>query len=266
MANWIAGYWFARQFDLPFAHTAFSSEKWEQFLGLGINETSVEYLLKNGFKKVRLPLFDEFIPAEIALNKKIIASYRHQRVVFVAEQDQCYKDQLGVMEDIQKKFYNAPARINDRLIYSKENFNIAIHVRRGDITVGKENKKTNLLIRWQDNSYFEKVLSAVISNLKQPKSIAIYLFSQGERSEFHNFEQFENIYYCLDMSAQDSFLHMVNADLLITSKSSFSYKPALLSKGIKVSPRNFWHGYSNSKEWILVEDNGLFDTTQLKTE
>ena len=66
------------------------------------------------------------------------------------------------------------------------------------------------------------------------------------------------------MNAQDSFLHMVNADMLITSKSSFSYKPALLSNGVKISPRNFWHGYPNTKDWILVDDNGQFDTSQLK--
>jgi len=31
------------------------------------------------------------------------------------------------------------------------------------------------------------------------------------------------------MGEQDSFMHMVFADLLITSRSSFSYKPALMS-------------------------------------
>lgn len=266
MANWIAGYWFARQFGLQFAHTTFASEKWEQFLGFGVDETSVEALIKQGYKKVKLPLFDEFNAAEIALNKSIIASYRNQRVVFVAEQDQGYQDQFGVMEDLQRKFNNAPARKGDALIYAKENFNIAIHVRRGDIVIGQVNKNPNLLMRWQDNSYFEQVLATVVSGLKQEKPIAIYLFSQGERSEFAAFEKFENLHFCLAMGAQDSFLHMVNADLLISSKSSFSYKPALLSKGVKVSPKNFWHGYPKTKDWILVEDNGLFDTTQLNTK
>ena len=266
MANWIAGYWFARQFGLQFAHTTFSNDKWEQFLGFGVDETSVEDLLNKGYKKVSLPLFDEFNPTEVALNKSIIASYSHQRLVFVAEQDQGYQDQFGVMDDLKRKFNNAPARKNEQLIYSKENYNIAIHVRRGDIVVGQENNNPNLLLRWQDNSYFEHVLTAVISNLKQAKPIAIYLFSQGVRSEFSDFEKFENLHFCLDMGAQDSFLHMVKADLLITSKSSFSYKPALLSKGIKVCPRNFWHGYPDSKDWIVAEDDGLFDIRQLKIE
>ena len=35
MANWISGYWFAKQFELPFVHIPFSSTKWDAFLGFG---------------------------------------------------------------------------------------------------------------------------------------------------------------------------------------------------------------------------------------
>ena len=66
------------------------------------------------------------------------------------------------------------------------------------------------------------------------------------------------------MNAQDSFLHLVYADLLITSKSSFSYKPALLNNGIKICPKNFWHGYPKSEKWILCENDGSFDIINLK--
>jgi hypothetical protein len=56
---------------------------------------------------------------------------------------------------------------------------------------------------------------------------------------------------------------MVNADLLITSKSSFSYKPALLSNGIKVCPKNFWHRYPDKLDFILVADDGILDNYPL---
>jgi hypothetical protein len=266
MANWIAGHWFARMFGLQFAHTPFSSKKWEQFLGFGIKEKGVEDLLSDGYKKVHLPLFDEYNPEEVALTRDIISSYRSQRVVFLAEQDQFYKDQFGLIAELRAKFHNAPARRNDISIYSKAEFNIAIHVRRGDIVVGQVNQNPNLLLRWQDNSYFERVLTTVVNHINPQKRVAIYLFSQGVRSEFPEFEQYENIHFCLEMNSQDSFLHMVNADMLITSKSSFSYKPALLSNGIKISPKNFWHGYPAIQDWILVDDNGQFDTKQLEAE
>jgi len=263
IANWIAGYWFAKQFGLKFAHIPFAQSSWEQFLGFGDKEKTAEELIKKqGYKKVLLPLFNEFNNTEVTLIKNIIASYNSKRVVFLAEQDQFYRDQFGVMNEIIDKFYKTKARENDKLIYSKDNFNIAIHVRRGDIVQGQESNNQNILMRWQTNEYFETVLSKVIEKIKPIKPIAIYLFSQGDRKDFSVFEQFENIHFCLDLDAQNSFLHMVYADLLITSKSSFSYKPALLNKGIKVCPRNFWHGYPETKDWILVDDDGNFDTSK----
>lgn len=261
IANWIAGYWFAKQFNLQFAHIPFSTTKWENFLGFGENETTVASLLAQGYSKVKLPLFDEDNQNEVALQQKIIASYANQKVVFVAEQDQFYRDQFGVMEDIKQKFHNTPARKDDKLIFDTAFFNIAIHVRRGDIVIGQENQNPNLLMRFQGNGYFEKVLRTVVETAPTEKPIAIYLFSQGEVKDFSEFAAFENLHFCLDMNAQDSFLHIVNADLLISSKSSFSYKSALLSNGIKICPKDFWHGYPDSEDWILADEKGNFQTS-----
>ena len=263
IANWIAGYWFARQFRLKFAHIPFSTKKWDDFLGFGYGNPKVEDLKKKGYKIRRLPLFDEKNNAEMLLNKRIIQSYEGKRVVFVAEQDQFYHDQFGVIEYIRKKFYSAPSRKNDRLTYSPDHFNIAIHVRRGDIMTDANNP--NLTMRYLSNDYFEKVLKQVIDNINVNKPIHIYFFSQGKPEDYPEFAEFPNLHWCLDMGAQDSFLHFVYADLLITSKSSFSYKPALLSYGIKVCPRDFWHGYPLGKDWILCDNNGRFDITQLNS-
>ena len=108
------------------------------------------------------------------------------------------------------------------------------------------------------------MLRQVVENIHTNKSVHIYFFSQGKPENYPEFSNYHNLHWCLDMDAQSSFLHFVYADLLITSKSSFSYKPALLNKGIKVCPKNFWHGYPNSKDWILVENDGTFDLTQLQ--
>lgn len=263
IANWIAGYWFAQQFRLKFAHIPFSTKKWDDFLGFGYGNPQVEDLKKKGYIIRRLPLFDEKNNAEILLNKRIIQSYEGKRVVFVAEQDQFYHDQFGVIEYIRKKFYSAPSRKNDRLTYSPDNFNIAIHVRRGDILTDPNNP--NLTMRYLSNDYFEKVLKQVVDNIKVNKPIHIYFFSQGKPEDYPEFASYPNLHWCLEMGAQDSFLHFVYADLLITSKSSFSYKPALLSYGIKVCPRDFWHGYPQGKDWILCDNNGRFDVTQLNS-
>lgn len=263
MANWIAGYWIARQFGVAFAHIPFTNSKWESFLSFGEGEIAVADLLKKGYKKVRLPLFDEDNEAEVALNKKIISSYSNQKVIFIAEQDQFYRDQFGLMGTIKQKFHSAAARKNDQFIFDTTSYNIAIHVRRGDIMIGQDNQNSNLLMRWQGNDYFVKVLENVLKSLETNKPIAIYLFSQGVESDFIEFTQFKNLYFCLDMNAQDSFLHMVFADLLISSKSSFSYKPALLNNGTKVCPADFWHGYPKTKDWVLVDNDGCLNEGSL---
>lgn len=262
IANWIAGFWYARLFGLKFANLPFPNIQWEKFLGFGEGEKTVSELKKQGYKTRRLPLFRENNVEEIYLIRKIIQSYAGQKIIFIAEQDQYYKDQYRVMEDLKRKFYASPTRKTDNLIYSSENFNIAIHVRRGDIMDAPSNP--NLTMRYLSNNYFEKVLKQVIQNIHPKKPIHIYFFSQGKPEDYPEFSQYANLHWCFDMDAQTSFLHLVYANLLITSKSSFSYKPALLNNGIKICPRNFWHGYPDSKDWILCDNNGIFDVSSLR--
>ena len=257
MANWIAGCWFAKQFNLTHVHSPFSSTKWEQLLGFGEKVIPTKSMLsENGYKCVSLQIFDEYDNTEVDRVRKIISSYKGCKVVFVLEQDQFYHDQFGVCSEIQSLFFGANARQNDRLLYTPDHFNVAIHVRRGDIVQGNHNRNTNLQMRWQDADYFYKLLSNVLASIDCQRRIKIYLFSQGSQDAFKHFENLGDIEYCLEMDAPSSFLHMIHADLLITSKSSFSYKPALISRGIKVCPQHFWHGYPNKDDWFLAADDG----------
>lgn len=267
MANWIAGYWFAKQFGLCFAHMPFStsripytSSSWESFLGFGQGEVTVEELVKqNGYRIVRLPLFDEKQENELEMIRRIIRSYTNQKTVFLAEQDQFYEAQYGAMDVIQKKFYEAPVR-RGRLVYEKdEGVHIAIHVRRGDVVENSTN--SNIRMRWLNLHYYEKILEQLLAFLRGKKAY-IYVFSQGGEEEFSSLLLFPNIRFCLDMNAQDTFWHLTQADILIISKSSFSYKPALLSSGIVIAPKHFWHGYPESSRWIIVdEDNPIILST-----
>ena len=174
------------------------------------------------------------------------------------ELDQFYEKQYGAMEHIKEKFNSASERKNDRLLYETDCLNIAVHIRRGDITIGQETKAPGLTKRWLTTEYYAKLLRELLSLLPADRAYRIYLFSQGVEEDFPELRDIPNLIYCLDMPAQDSFLHMVRADVLLTSKSSFSYKPALLSDGVKLCPAHFWHGYPEGEEWIAVdEEKGL---------
>ena len=265
MSNWHSGYWWSQSFGLGFAHTPFAQKSWDRFLGYGRGELTVPELKSRGYKVVRIPSFDEYNPAEMDLTKRIISSYASKKVVFHAEQDQSYHDQIGVIPFIREKFYSTPVRESDLTPFSSDNFNIAVHVRRGDITIGQLNGDPNLTMRWLDNSYFETVLEQVLAEVRTDKAIHIYLFSQGNKEDFASFERFPNIHLYLDLNPESTFLSFVYADVLITSKSSFSYKPALLNvKGKKVCPGNFWHSYPDDADWILADDSGRIPEEQLK--
>lgn len=264
LANWNAGFHFSAVYGIPFAHFPFSNTKWEHFLGFGQDEQSALALLKDSsFKKIKLPLFNSEKKEDVSLVEAIIQSYKNERVLFLLAQDQGYMMQCDTYADLSAKFFAATARKEDKFFYNKSNFNIAVHIRRGDVAAMKKSGEANWEERWLNNEYYTTVLSSVLATLGDTKNIQVYLFSQGTKEDFPEFDQFSNINYCLDVNAYDSFLHMVYANVLISSKSSFSYKPALISKGIKICPANFWHGYPAVPEFILADDNGKFNTEQL---
>lgn len=268
LANWITGYWLAHQLGIKYAYSPFPSYEWDHFLGFGEGEVYTQDLLKNRkYRKVLLPPFSTNQPSDLKMISNIISSYSGEKVVFFTEQDTVYMEQFGVAEKISKKFFDSPARIEDQVIYNDNEFNIAVHIRRGDIHKNLGDIDDDSVERWLDNSYYYRVLRLLFHNITFPRVPVVYIFSQEEEKnlrEFGEFKEYGKVKFCLDMSARDSFLHMVKADLLITSKSSFSYKPALISRGIRVCPKKFWHGYPKDAQWILVDDNGNITSEQIQ--
>lgn len=261
IANWQAGLWWSWQFGVQFAHVPFAQSSWERFLGYGNGIITLAELKKKGYKIVRLPIFEETHVDEVRIIKEIMSLYTGRKVVFLAEQDQEYHDQCGMQSFIQKQFYASPVRESDLTPFSKEHFNIAVHLRRGDIVAGQTNGDPNLMMRWLSNDYYTNVLDNVLPLAKKQtnKAIHIYIFSQGKKSDFPELEKYENVHFYLDLNPESTFLSFVYADMLITSKSSFSYKPALLNRnGIKVCPKNFWHAYPSDEKWILMDNQGNF--------
>ena len=169
-----------------------------------------------------------------------------------------------VIPYIKKWFESAQARKNDKLIYDSSCVNIAVHIRRGDIASGQTTGEAGLTKRWLDMDYYINIVKTLSTFLKDKKFV-IYIYSEGDAEEYRAFEQYGPVKYCFDMSAMDSFLHMIRADILITSKSSFSYKPVLLSDGIRICPDGFWHGYPDDEKWIVASSrDGKFDVNKLE--
>lgn len=255
LASCITGIYYSQYFSLDFAYSMLYPESWNDFLGFREGEEEVSQLICSGYKVVRLPYFEEKNPEDIDLIKRVIASYQGEKVLFFMENNNVYTAQCGVEKYIKEKFRNAPARKQENLIYSTNEISIAVHIRRGDITVGQKTGQEDLTMRWLNNSYYIQILRQLIKLINKPYKI--YLFSQGIEEDFKEFGEFDNLIFCLTTGAQETFLHLVMADILIISKSSFSYKPALLSNGIKVCPRHFWHEYPDREDWIVVDEKDI---------
>ncbi|MGE9291396.1 MAG: alpha-1,2-fucosyltransferase, partial [Puniceicoccales bacterium] len=258
MANWIAGHHIARIFGLHYAHSPFPDPRWESFLGFGRNcITADELYTDRNYKRVRLPRFDLSNDKENTEIKSIISSYG-SKTCFLCEQDQWFRALHEEKEILQKKFYSAPSRKDHSLLFNKERTSIAAHIRRGDICQKDNKSNPNLTMRWLDNEYFIQILDTVTEQLRDKRKYEIFLFSQGKEIDFKEFKKFDNFQLCNEMSAIDSFNHMTHADILITSRSSFSYKPALLNRGIKICPPGFWHTYPDTPDWIEVQSYSAF--------
>ena len=272
LANWIAGYWFAHYFGINYAYSPFTSSavpnrpnRWDRVLGFGEGEVSAYQLLKDGYKKVQLPYFDENNAGHIEAIRRIIQSYAGQKAVFFTESNQFYHDQYGVMDEISAKFFSAAYRTRDQLIYDPDYYNIAIHIRRTVVIDSKviEESEEQKAKRWTGNAYYEELLKT-ISGMDVGKPVRIHVFSTGKPEEFEAFRQYGDVLICSELDEYESFVHLVYADLLITSKSSFSYKPALISKGIKICPEGFWHGYPDRSDWFIVKESGKLTGEQTK--
>jgi hypothetical protein len=101
LANWNAGYYFSKFYQLRFAHFSFSNKEWESLLGFGEHETSAAMLLKDSsFKKVYLPRFDSENEQEVKLIGNIIQSYTGNKIFFLLAQDQGYMQQFETYTDL----------------------------------------------------------------------------------------------------------------------------------------------------------------------
>ena len=91
---------------------------------------------------------------------------------------------------------------------------------------------------------------------------AIELYSQGTPDEFAEFRA-SGVELFLNVDAVWTMSQLIEADVLIMSRSSFSYVAALISDGVKLY-EPFWH--SPLKEWITRNQQGGFDEREFQAQ
>lgn len=137
--------------------------------------------------------------------------------------------------------------------------NVAIHIRRGDI-----NPCTKFGYRYLPNSHYKMVMDYFLLPQKntnnETKGYNITIFSESEAFEDWNyFENITNTTLRLDTDIADAWKTMMAADILITSKSSFSIVPAVFNQGTVIYTP-FWH--KPLKRWTQVPESILSQTAK----
>ena len=128
--------------------------------------------------------------------------------------------------------------------YDNTKKNIAIHIRRGD--VNREKYPSRFI---SNEIYIDLIKKIDLSNS------LIHIFSEGNSEDFKDIiESFPENKFILHLNEniQLTFHHMVKADILVISKSSFSYCAGLLNENTVIANliTSWWH--KPLKQWKKI--------------
>jgi hypothetical protein len=240
---------FAKESGLTYVHTPFKEIahnaeqdpqweiQWEEFFGLGKKELDISQC--NHLNVVKIQQL-----SSISLNSPST----------IFEVDQCHQyanlfpnKYEKIIPQLREKYLSSK-RISS--LCSDRDVSICLHVRRGDVDF-----QGVYAARYTHNSYCVKVLSQVVDIVReQGLNPKISLYSQGEIKDFRELERMGvvlNLNQCPFFTLEE----LVNADILIMSKSTFSYVSALLSNNIKI----YEPFYSKPlNDWLAIDKQATF--------
>jgi len=171
---------------------------------------------------------------------------------------------LVVPDVVYRKFDNSTfteswrEMVHDQMPRSKRlgNFTkIVVHIRRGDVDPCRHEG------RYLPNYHYLKLIEAFLPpDSKVQFNVTIYSESQSVSS----FEVFHKLNYTvkLDTELPEVWGDMMSADVLILSKSSFSFVPALLNPNTVVYTQ-FWH--NPIETWKIVSKDLIQNSTNFVT-
>lgn len=148
------------------------------------------------------------------------------------------------------------------LSYDPSKLNIAIHIRRGDLLPGRQ--FSDLSSRMLPDAWYLNALDAALQNVQKP--IAIHIFSEGKNGQYHSengtpfswVNHFKKMPYeiheHIDSDFLSTFHHLIQADILIGSKSGMSHLAGMLNEKIKLMPK-MWHSYRGANQILELPDS-----------
>jgi hypothetical protein len=177
--------------------------------------------------------------------------------------DREYGDyEYGETRDWFLNAYNEARKINPiDLRFAPNSTNIAVHIRRGDLLPGRQ--FSDLSSRMLPDKWYLDILDLILST--QTKKCAIHIFSEGLNGQYLS-ENGNHVRWAelldsskcqvtehIDTPFVSAFHHLVNADILIGSKSGMSHLAGTFNANKKIMPK-MWHSYRGVSQLIELDD------------
>lgn len=161
--------------------------------------------------------------------------------------------------------------IKQNLVYSnktyfeKNIFNISLHLRSLNSCDVPTYPEMETYLVYKDSSHIQNIFDILKEKLSD-KKVCVYIHSQGDENLFEDLVSLseENFEVVLKLNEHpiDDIYHMSNADLLIMSKSSYSWITHLLNFNQTLVRDNFYQPtYPNR---IFLDSDYKFDPSELK--
>jgi hypothetical protein len=162
-----------------------------------------------------------------------------QRLYGVFESNIDYYLQSDSCKKYKKIFWSN----KDVPFFKNDYTNVAVHIRR-------PNRHDNRIDGSDTpDAYYIYVMNHII-NSHPDKKILFHIYSQGDINHFKVYSDiFPNVVFHLNEDVCSTFTGLVGSDILVMSRSSFSYAAALIHDGI-VYYCPFWH--INSLKWLQI--------------
>jgi hypothetical protein len=156
-----------------------------------------------------------------------------------------YPDSLDAISDSLRSKFRLPPTSRDR-----DQMVVAVHVRRGDVGNALNS------LRFTPNDAIVRTIESLRGIIEKAGAKATFeVHSQGHASDFREFSEIGCELH-LDSDAIWTMEKLVASDVLIMSKSSFSYVAALINRGVKFYEPTFNPPLSS---WIVRQNDGTFD-------
>jgi len=166
--------------------------------------------------------------------------------------------------DLKKKYNNSQQIKNFKCYFDKENINIAIAIRRGDVTKDQQYR------RWMHLDYYLHIMDT-LANIKELKYITFHIYAWDIPEEEKNilllhrpFNKRE-IKLHIDEDVFSTFYHFTKADIFVSGQGAFSLMANYLADGIKLTTPFYmhWKNFPSDIENLVPINDGVFDSNKL---